>query len=223
MKELKTGFAVTGISEYKKPAVLIVTLLILTAGFSFLNGWLSRDSNLPVSTEARERYFEVKHISKPESYNDEYEYTVFTRDNKILDRGVADRCPQVSYPNISAWNGFIKLSIYYFGSGGDTCRYYDIDRGLVSGWFWFPVGECDKYVVCVDMPSSAEKLIVKSIFDDSYYREFPMSFLQGWGDVFKMEQQAPVISAEFLDGATRLRVTYTDEEGNEKTETLDLY
>jgi len=235
MKGFKEGFiAGARINKYKKITLLVLLLIVITAGFSFFDGWLSKSVNpfmparyegalLTASAKALGRYFEVKNVSDPKSYRDQYEYSIFTRGHDLLDRDIADKYPEISYPDISKWNGFIKLSIYYFGMGGDTCRYYDIDRGLVSDWFWYPVGECDKYVVCVDMPASAEKLIVRSIFDDSYYREFPMKLLQGWGEVLKRKQQAPVISAEFIDDAKRLRVTYQDEEGYEKTETLDLY
>jgi hypothetical protein len=168
-------------------------------------------------------YFEVRDLSDPENNTYEYKYSIYTRGRELHDSGVVDRYPQISYPDITKWNGFLKLSMYYFGMAGDTCRYYDIDKGLVSDWFSYPVGECDTFVVCVDSPAFATMLIVQSIFDDSYYREFPMRFLQGWGDVLKPQQQAPVISVEFINDNSQLRVTYEDEEGCEKTTTLDLY
>jgi len=203
----------------KKLLVLIIVLTALTGCSDSQGG-----HDIPVSATLRElQYFAVYDVSRPEYHIEQYQYFVFTREQKVLDCGIAYKYPQFAYPDISRWSGFVKLSMYHFGAGGDTCRYYDIDKGLVSDWFWYSVGECTELIACVDMPASAQNLIVKSIFDDSYYREFPMSFLQGWGEVLSMRQQTPVICAEFTEDAKQLHVTYEDEDGNKRTQTLDLY
>jgi hypothetical protein len=169
-------------------------------------------------------YFKVYDVSTDEAA--QYRYLVYTRGGDLLANGITAKPPEFSYPDIGKWKGFLKLRVFEFGAGGDECRYFDIDGGRASEWFWYPVGESDSMVACVDDPAFATKLIVRSIFDDSYCREFAFAFAQGWGDVFRMEQQDPVISAAFSDDRTQLIVKYmyVDADGNprEKTETLKL-
>jgi hypothetical protein len=205
----------------KNMAFLVLLLIILAVGLGLLDFNIA-EQNIP-SSETRGQYFKVRDISGSENYKYLYEYSIFTRGYELLDDGVIDKYPEISYPDISKWDGFIKLSAFYFGMGGETCRYYDIDKGLVSKWFWFSVGESDGLTIRVDEPASAHKLIAESIFDDSYYREFSIDFLQGWGNVFKMKQQTPVVSVEFINDNKQLRVKYLDKEDHERTKTLDLY
>ena len=169
-------------------------------------------------------YFKVYDLSTEDA--SQYRYMVYTRGGDLLGSGITEKFPEFSYPDIEKWPGLIKLRIYEFGAAGDSCRYFDIDGGRASDWFWYPVGENDRMVVCIDDPAFAAKLIVQSLFDSSYYHEFELDFVHGWGNAFRMEQQDPVVSAKFTDDGTQLVVTYLylDEEEyvREKTVTLAL-
>lgn len=169
-------------------------------------------------------YFRVYDVSTEDAA--QYRYFVYTRGGDLLANGVTAKQPEFSFPDIGKWPGLIKLCVFEFGAGGDSCRYFDIDGGRASDWLWYPVGENDERVVCVDQPAFAERLIVQSIFSNDYYREFELDFAKGWGDVYRMEQQDPVVSAVFSDDGTQLTVTYLylDEEEyvREKTVTLQL-
>jgi hypothetical protein len=194
----------------------VIALIALSAGCA--------DSVAASPKPEMSAYFKVYDVSTDETA--QYRYLVYTRGGDLLANGVTAKQPEFSFPNIEKWKGFLKLRVFEFGAGGDECRYFDIDGGRASGWFWYPVGESDSMVACVDDPAFAKKLYVQSIFDESYRREFTFEFAQGWGDVFRMEQQDPVISAVFSDDGTRLVVKYmyVDADGypREKTETLEL-
>jgi len=169
-------------------------------------------------------YFRVYDVSTEEAA--QYRYFVYMRGGDLLGSGITEKMPEFSFPDIEKWPGLIKMRVFEFGAGGDNCRYFDIDAGRASEWFWFPVGQNNRLVVCVDQPAFATKLIVQSLFNTDYYREFELDFAKGWGDVFRMDQQTPVVSAIFSEDGTRLKVTYlyldADEYIREKTVTLEL-
>jgi hypothetical protein len=139
-----------------------------------------------------------------------YLTVIYGNDNEIIDKGVTYGVE----PTITKTGDIIKIHIGY-GTETYVCRYYDAVKRTVSEWFENPIKESGSLVGYMLYSDAGNKLVVRDIFDkNAYYREFERDFS---GRVI------PLLSAEFIDGGAKLRITYSTEEGKrEATETLDL-
>ena len=143
-----------------------------------------------------------------------YQYFVFDNKHEIMDFGVLEQ----SYPKFKSRDGILEIHIGC-GSGVWQCRYYDVNKRLVSVWFNQPSTFCSNLVVYAEPRwedgNRTNFIVVRDIFhDDAYYREFERP----------LKTSVPIVDAVFINNS-QLRVTYltgSDYDYNEVTEVLDL-
>lgn len=148
-------------------------------------------------------------------YTDEmrlfYTFEVWDNEDHTLDKGYHD----YRFFDICQDGNFVKL---VDGSGMflKSERYYDVSTGRISRYFEQPVASSIKLVAYFDYYSSDDiRLVVRSVFDDSYYKEIKRNFSDF---VIKTE-----MDGEFLDDSTKLKLTYWITPDNEEvTEIFDL-
>ncbi|MBE6713624.1 MAG: hypothetical protein E7580_08995 [Ruminococcaceae bacterium] len=137
-----------------------------------------------------------------------YLYRIFDQNGKVVREDRVFRPPQISHLSETAFG--VRIS---YGTGFSTAKtfYYDTKTDQMTEDFSCVLTQTDSRIVCADM----EQLIVRSIFDESYYCE-----IKDFQNSPAKIEDIPFQKAEFTQDEKGVTVTYLTGEYDPKK---DLY
>lgn len=143
--------------------------------------------------------------------NRKYHYYIYDKNYKVVDEGDIERMP----PTITYVSGNIMKICFHGGTHADYCKYYNAKSNTFSQEYWYPVIEKNSIIVYFDNDKNSKKLIIRDIFNkDKYYKEYYVDYSGAY---------AQVSDAEFINGDTKLKITYLKgEDFKEVTEVFNL-
>lgn len=142
-----------------------------------------------------------------------YRYVIKDNFGDVIDEGYHD----FSAFDISYEGNYLVL-MYGYGGNQHNKRYYDVETGNVSRFFFKPVAVSDELIAYFRLSNEDEKriLVVQDIFDSSvYYKEIERDFA--------IRVVLDECEAEFLNDGKSLKLKYWVHENKQDIEKVEIF
>jgi hypothetical protein len=205
--------------------MLIFTTIYLTGcndSSELSHAMVNGNSNIEFSTTDVEfdELIMLKILSEGNSYklyvgedNYSYYYYIYKDNMTVLDEG---GFKAGSSPNISMVSDNILELSKGIGSSTIYYKYYDVEKGLASKWYFSVVCANKEYIVYLESNLEGDrKLIIQNLFDEqTFYKEF--------GSFNFAKATDPVLECKFISD-TKIQILYqSGQEYEEITKVIDI-